>query len=70
MSWIRTRQKGKVEQIYCNPDIYGIGKFKSNEESNWWELPAIYSSELNAKNHLLQEQKKDPEWDYKVSYYE
>ena len=70
MSWILTRKKDGIKQMYRNPDIYGRGKFMSNEESKWYDLPVIYSQKRYAHSVMLSEQKKDPDWEYEVSFYD
>lgn len=69
MSWVLVRRKGSIEQMFRNPDIYDNGIWKTNEESRFWEFPAIYPK-WKAESILHQEQRKDPEWEYKVVYHD
>lgn len=68
---ILTRKKNDQFQIYCNADIFDKnGKWLSNGEGGICDLPHIFKFETSAKTVMEEEQKKSPDWDYKISYYE
>jgi hypothetical protein len=69
MSWILTRKKGDAFQMYRDADIYGRGKWEGND-CPWWHFPERYRRFDEAESIIKREQEKDPEWDYRVSYYE
>lgn len=69
MSWILTRKRNGVMQMYRDADIYGRGKWEGND-CPWWHFPERYRRFDEAESIIKREQEKDPEWDYKVSYYE
>ena len=79
MSWTLTRfvkdsgRNWKTAQTYCDADIYGRnGKWMRSDEhrSPWPELPYQFRYHDEAEKHLKDEQKKDPDWDYSIEYYE
>ena len=69
MSWILIRRKNGKIQMYRDADIYGRGKWEGNN-CPWWHFPEQYASRREAEQLISQEQQRDPEWDYEISYYE
>lgn len=68
---ILTRRKNDQFQIYCGGDIYEKnGKWLSNGEGGICDLPHIFTFKTSAEIVMEEEQKKSPDWDYKISYYE
>ena len=69
MSWILTREKDNIRQIYRDADIYGRGKWEG-DDCPWWHFPEQYTSWTKALIRMSQESIQDPDWEYKISYYE
>ena len=70
MSYIMTRKKGDTFQLYCNPDIYGRGKWVTSGQGGLFDLPRQFRSIAEAKVRTGIEQEADPSWLYEISYYE
>lgn len=71
MSYILTRRQDEKYQIYFDVgDIYGRGKFKTNEEAGPCDLPMVFDDLQIAAARTRREKKQDPDWAYMVSFYD
>lgn len=70
MSWILTRRKNNCFQLFCSEDIYGNGKWLQNGEGSILDQPRQFNSQSTAQSRLKMEQKKEPDWEYEINYYE
>ena len=70
MSYIMTRTKGDIFQLYCNPDIYGIGKWVTEGQAGLFDLPRLFGSRSEAKCRQSVEMASDPDWEYEISFYD
>jgi len=71
MSYIITRRQEEQYQIYFDVgDIYGIGKFKTNEDAGLCDLPMVFDDLDIAAARARREKEQDPSWVYMVSFYD
>ena len=70
MSYVISRQRGNIFQLYCSPDIYGHGKWLAKGEGNWWDLPMEFRFKSWGEARMENEKEKDPDWDYSVDFYD
>jgi len=70
MSYVISRQKDNVFQMYCSEDIFGRGKWLANGDGNWWDLPVEFRFKCWAQARLEDEKEKNPEWEYSVDFYD
>ena len=64
------RINGNEIQYYCSPDIYGKGKWKSNNERSITDVPRGFRDQREAEFYIQMEQEKDPSWQYEVCEYD
>ena len=70
MSWVISRRKGDIFQMYRREDIYGRGVWLANEDCNFWDFPVMYKYKVWAENRMQREKETDPEWEYSVDFYD
>ena len=67
---IITREKDGIFQTYCSPDIYGKGKWKTNQERSILDVPRFFDYEPEARFYIQNAQEKEPDWEYHIDFYD